>query len=207
MIVSTGGGTMEDVRRMYEAVMPINPQLCIMQCTAGYPPEWSELNLRVIDTYRREFPGAVIGFSSHDSGIAMAIAGYMLGARMIEKHFTLNRALKGTDHSFSLEPQGLSKMVRDLGRLTIALGDGDKVVYPSEEAPVAKMGKSLVAARDLPKGHVLAAEDIAFKSPAIGIPPFELEKLVGCTMSCDLNEDALFDFAMVEGGELAASSP
>jgi N-acetylneuraminate synthase/sialic acid synthase len=100
MIMSTGGASMEDIRRAYDAVMPINDQICIMQCTGGYPPEWHELNLMVIDTLRKEFPDIVVGFSSHDSGIAMAVAGYMLGARIIEKHFTLNRAMKGTDHAF-----------------------------------------------------------------------------------------------------------
>ena len=90
MIMSTGGATLNDVRRAYEAVKPINSKICFMQCTGGYPPEWHELNLLVIDTLRKEFPDIVIGFSSHDSGIAMAIAGYMLGSRIIEKHFTLN---------------------------------------------------------------------------------------------------------------------
>lgn len=197
VIVSTGGGTMDDVRRVYDEIMPINPQLCIMQCTAGYPPEWDELNLRVIETYRREFERAIIGFSSHDSGIAMAIAGYMLGARMVEKHFTLNRAMRGTDHSFSLEPQGLTKMVRDLDRLTIALGDGRKVVFDSEIAPVIKMSKSVVAARDLPSGHTITDADLAMKSPGGGLPPFEMGRLVGKKLSCSVAEDQMLSFDMV----------
>ncbi len=81
----------------------------------------------------------------------------MLGARIVEKHFTLNRAMKGTDHAFSLEPVGLRKMVRDLERTHKAIGDGVKKVYDSERAPIVKMGKSLVVARDLPAGHVLTA--------------------------------------------------
>jgi sialic acid synthase len=189
MFVSTGGATMEDVRRAYEAITPINRKLCIMQCTAGYPPEWSELNLRVIETFRKEFADIVIGFSSHDNGIAMAVAAYMLGARAIEKHFTLNRAMKGTDHAFSLEPVGLTKMVRDLRRLRIALGDGIKQTYDSEKTPLIKMGKSLVAARDLPKGHVLTAEDIVMKSPGGGLPPYELDKLIGRKLCTDVGED------------------
>ncbi|MEM7096816.1 MAG: N-acetylneuraminate synthase family protein [Pseudomonadota bacterium] len=193
-IVSTGGGTMDDVRRMHDELMPINDQLCIMQCTAGYPPEWDQLNLRVIETYREAFPDTVIGFSSHDSGIAMSIAGYMLGARMIEKHFTLNRAMKGTDHSFSLEPQGLEKMVRDLQRLDIALGDGQKATYDSEVAPVKKMSKSLFVARDITAGNVLASDDITMKSPGGGIPPYELDNLIGRTVNKDLEKDAFFDW-------------
>ena len=159
--------------------MPINPQLAILQCTAGYPAAFEELDLRVIDTYRDRFPGAVIGFSSHDNGIAMPVAAYMLGARIVEKHFTLNRAMKGTDHAFSLEPVGLRKMVRDLDRTYKALGNGVKKIYESEKAPIIKMGKSLVVARDLPSGHVLGADDIVMKSPGGGIPPYELDKVLG----------------------------
>ena len=194
IILSTGGASLDDIRRAYEAVRAITDQVCIMQCTGGYPPEWHELNLRVIDTLRNEFPDIVIGFSSHDSGIAMAVAGYMLGARIIEKHFTLNRAMKGTDHGFSLEPGGLTKMVRDLRRLKLSLGDGDKITYASEKAPITKMGKSLVAAQDLSEGHVLTEEDIAMKSPGGGIPPYELENLIGVTLTSAIQCDECFQF-------------
>lgn len=197
LILSTGGATLDDIRRAYEVVRPLNNQICIMQCTAGYPPEWHELNLMVIDTLRKEFPNIVIGFSSHDSGIAMAIAGYMLGARIIEKHFTLNRAMKGTDHAFSLEPTGLTKMVRDLRRLKLSLGDGKKITYPSEKAPITKMGKSLVAARDLPQGYVLTEEDIFMKSPGGGIPPYEWDSLVGMTLTQPMKKDETFDAAKI----------
>ena len=179
MVVSTGGAQLEDVQRAYDAIMPINPQLAILQCTAGYPAAFEELDLRVISTYRERFPGAVIGFSSHDNGIAMPVAAYMLGARIVEKHFTLNRAMKGTDHAFSLEPAGLTKMVRDLERTFKAMGDGVKKIYDSERAPITKMGKSLVVARNLPVGHVLRAEDIVMKSPGGGIPPYELDNILG----------------------------
>jgi hypothetical protein len=129
------------VQRAYDTIMPINPQLAILQCTAGYPAAFEELDLRVIATYRERFPDAVIGFSSHDNGIAMPVAAYMLGARIVEKHFTLNRAMKGTDHAFSLEPVGLRKMVRDLERTHKAMGDGVKKIYDSESAPHRQDGQ------------------------------------------------------------------
>jgi N-acetylneuraminate synthase/sialic acid synthase len=179
IIVSTGGGTMDDVQRAYDAIMPINPRLCLMQCTCGYPAEFAELDLRVIATYREKFPEVVIGYSGHDNGIAMPVAAYMLGARIIEKHFTLNRAMKGTDHRFSLEPVGMKKMIRDLQRVRLALGDGRKKVYASEAAPALKMGKKLVAARDLQPGHVLTAADVAIKSPGDGLPPYYLDQVLG----------------------------
>jgi sialic acid synthase len=197
MLISTGGATLKDIRRAYEAVLPINDRICIMQCTGGYPPEWNELNLKVIETLRREFPGNVIGFSSHDSGIAMAVAGYMLGARVIEKHFTLNRAMKGTDHGFSLEPVGLTKMVRDLRRLKLALGDGDKIMFDSEKAPITKMGKSLVAARDLRKGHVITADDVQMKSPGGGLPPYEIERIIGLKLNKSMHADEFFNLEIL----------
>jgi N-acetylneuraminate synthase/sialic acid synthase len=198
MIISTGGATMDDVVRAYDAIMPLNRQLCIMQCTAGYPPEFAELNLRVIETYRKRFPNVVIGFSSHDNGIAMALVAYMLGSRMVEKHFTINRAWKGSDQAFSLERDGMRRMVRDLRRARIAVGDGIKRVYPSEQKPLHKMAKKIVAARDLPHGHVLRPEDLALKSPNDGLPPYELDNLIGKRLRTGVKADANLSFDVVE---------
>ncbi len=201
MILSTGGATMEDVNRAYDAVMPINDQLAILQCTASYPAAFDELNLQVITTFRDRFPSTLIGLSSHDNGIAMAVAAYMLGARIFEKHFTLNHTLKGTDHAFSLEPTGLRKMVRDLHRCHDAMGDGIKRVYDTEVTPISKMGKKLVAARNLPAGHLIKPEDIAIKSPGDGLPPYELEKIVGRTTLCELKADSDISFDVLNGSE------
>jgi N-acetylneuraminate synthase/sialic acid synthase len=206
MIISTGGALIEDVQRAYDTIMPINTQLAILQCTAGYPAAFEELDLRVISTYRDRFPNAVIGFSSHDNGIAMPVAAYILGARIVEKHFTLNRASKGTDHAFSLEPVGLTKMVRDLERTHKAMGNGVKKIYESEKAPIVKMGKSLVVARDLPAGHVLSREDIVMKSPGGGIPPYELDKVLGHATLKPLRVDDFLTFEVLSRNvELARS--
>jgi N-acetylneuraminate synthase/sialic acid synthase len=206
MIVSTGGGTMEDVNRAYDAIMPINDQLAILQCTASYPADFDQLNLQVITTFRERFANTVIGLSSHDNGIAMAVAAYMLGARVIEKHFTLNHTLKGTDHAFSLEPTGLRKMVRDLHRCHEAVGDGVKRVYKTEVTPIMKMGKKLVAARSLPRGHAIRPEDIAFKSPGDGLPPYEFDKVVGRTTICDLKADDNLTFEVLISAEMKAKA-
>ena len=201
MLISTGGGTMEDVNRAYDAIMPINPQLSILQCTAGYPAEFSELNLRVITTFRERFPEVVIGLSSHDNGIAMAVAAYMLGSRIVEKHFTLNHTWKGTDHAFSLEPIGFRKMVRDLKRTKAALGDGIKRPYESEVNPIIKMGKKIVAARDLPAGHTLRREDLALKSPGDGLQPFEIDKVIGRVTRQELKKDDDITIELLNGSE------
>ena len=201
MILSTGGGTMEDVNRAYDAVMPINQQLCLLQCTAGYPAEFEELNLRVITSFRERFPDTVVGLSSHDNGIAMAVAAYMLGGRIVEKHFTLNHTWKGTDHAFSLEPIGFKKMVRDLQRLRVAIGDGVKRTYDSEVNPIIKMGKKIVAARDLPTGYTIRREDLALKSPGDGLPPYEMEKVIGRVTLQPLSEDDDVTFDVLNGAQ------
>jgi len=200
MILSTGGGTIDDVRRAYDAVMPVNPRLCLMQCTAGYPPEFEELNLNVISTFRQSFPDVVVGFASHDSGIAMALVAYVLGARVVEKHFTLNRAMRGTDHAFSLEPVGMRKVVRDLQRARVALGDGVKMPYASEKAPLTKMRKKLVASKPLPAGHVLTAADLAIKSPGDGLPPYEVDNVIGRRLKVALQPDQNIRFDDLDAG-------
>src|SRR4051795_2629287 len=144
MLLSTGGGTMEDVERAVEAILPLNEQLCVLQCTAAYPASVEDLNLNVITTLRERFPSLVIGLSDHQNGIAMAVVAYMLGARVIEKHFTLDHAAKGTDHAFSLMPEGMRKLVRDLRRVPDALGSPVKRPLAVEEPALQKMGKQLV---------------------------------------------------------------
>jgi N-acetylneuraminate synthase/sialic acid synthase len=191
---------MEDVQRAYDTVTEINPQVALLQCTAGYPVEnWEELDLRVISTYRDYFPEAVVGYSGHDNGIAMPVAAYVLGGRIVEKHFTLNRAWKGTDHRFSLEPVGMRKLVRDLQRTRLALGDGHKTAHSTEVDPITKMGKKIVTAAALPAGHVLRREDLALKSPADGgLPPYELDALIGRTLRHPVAEDGALTFDDLE---------
>jgi sialic acid synthase len=197
IIASTGGATLADVKRAYHTIMPINTNLCFLQCTAAYPVEFEKLDLKVITTYRESFPDLVIGLSDHDNGIAMAPVAYMLGARVIEKHFTLNHAWKGTDHAFSLEPIGMRKLVRDLRRTKIALGDGEKKAYPEEKQPIIKMSKKAVAAKLLAAGHIIQETDIAFKSPGDGIKPYEIDKLLGKRTKRELQEDEQFDWNVI----------
>jgi N-acetylneuraminate synthase/sialic acid synthase len=189
MIVSTGGGTIEDVDRAVEVVLAEGAPLTVMQCTAGYPPKFDELNLSVIETFRERYPEVTIGYSGHDSGIAMSVVAYVLGARVIEKHFTLNRAMRGTDHAFSLEPEGLRKMIRDLHRTSEALGDGVKRPYASEEAPLKKLAKMIVAASDLPAGHVLTMDDLDYRAPGTGLAPSAAERIVGKPLNSALKKE------------------
>ena len=190
LVVSTGGATIEDVDRAVETVTGVGGTLCLLQCTAAYPAAVEDLNLGVIATLRERYPELVIGLSDHQDGIAMAPVAFMLGARVVEKHFTLSHTAKGTDHAFSLMPEGMRKLVRDLRRVPIAIGDGVKRPLPSEEKPLQKMGKQLVAARALAAGHVLADGDVVAKSPADGgLPPYALDDLLGRRVVRPLAED------------------
>ena len=193
-IVSTGGGTIKDVQRVVEATKDFKENLVLLQCTAGYPVAWEDLNLNVIKTYRDLFPDNVVGLSSHDNGIAMTLAAYLLGARVIEKHFTLNRANKGTDNAFSLEPQGFKKMIRDISRAQVALGDGIKKTYPSEQNPLRKMATSIRASKNLNSNHRIGKEDIVFRAPNDGLDPYNFEKVIGKKLNKDLKEDDLITF-------------
>lgn len=207
MVVSTGGATMEDVVRAYDAIMEINQQLCLLQCTAAYPVAYEELNLRVINTFRERFPNIVVGLSDHDNGIAMAVAAFVLGARVVEKHFTINRAWKGTDHAFSLEATGLRKLVRDLRRVPLALGTGIKHQFETEKKPLVKMGKKLVAARPLETGHILTSDDIAIKSPGDGLAPYYFDKVLGLVLKRPLEADQDITFDVLSGNLSPTEAP
>jgi N-acetylneuraminate synthase/sialic acid synthase len=207
MFLSTGGGTLEDIDRAVEAITAVNTQLCVLHCTASYPADVEDLNLSVISALRERYPDFVIGLSDHHNGIAMAPVAFMLGARAFEKHFTLNHAWKGTDHAYSLMPDGMRRFVRDLHRVPAALGDGVKRRLPSEERPLEKMGKKLVAARDLPAGHVLAPGDLEARSPADGgLPPYELDGLLGSTLLRPLAVEEQIALEDVEPAEKPVAS-
>jgi N-acetylneuraminate synthase/sialic acid synthase len=190
MIISTGGANFKMIHNAVETIRTVHNEFAILQCTASYPAKYEHLNLKVITRLMELYPENIIGYSGHDNGIAMAVVAYTLGARIIEKHFTLNRTLKGTDHVFSLEPQGMQKMVRDLNRAAVAIGNGEKIIYDEEVAPITKMGKMIVAARDLPVGHRITIQDIEYRSPFNGLPPSDTPKVIGKVLKLGISQFA-----------------
>ncbi len=191
LFISTGAATLQEIRMAYDTVLKFHDQLCLMHTVCTYPTEYPDLNLRAIETLKKEFPKAVIGYSGHDNGILAASVAYLLGAVVIEKHFTMNHSWKGTDHKFSLEPEGLRKQVRDLKRIGQMLGDGEKKILDIEMSARIKMGKSLYAASPLKKGHRLSAEDLCIKSPGGGLAPYQFEKIIGKRLKTDLAKEAM----------------
>lgn len=189
IILSTGGGTFKDIDRAVNNILRFNKKLTILHCTASYPAKISDMNLLVINELKNKYKKLNIGLSDHENGIDAAVIAYMLGARVFEKHFTLNRSNKGTDHSFSLEPIGLEKFIRNLNRIEKLLGSKNKTLLNSEKKPLFKMKKSIVAKKNLIKGSKLKVEDIAFKSPGVGLEPYEYTKVVGKILKKNLFQD------------------
>ncbi len=185
LILSCGGADWNDVQRALGVAGPA----ALLHCTMAYPTQPEDLHLSVIPKLA-EWADPV-GASLHDSGISSAVVAYMLGARIIEKHFTLNRAWKGTDNAFSLEPQGLRKMVRDLERARLSLGSPEKQVLPVEYGAMTKMRKSLYTSRALPAGHTIRWSDLKPCSPwhPLGWPLYRWSELVGSMVKGDLDDE------------------
>ena len=186
MFISTGASNIDEVKETHKFVTSINKKVCFLHCIASYPSEYHQLNLNVIKTYLKEFPDIPIGYSSHENGILGPLMAYMLGATVVETHFTLNHAWKGTDHKFSLEPQGMQKMVRDLRRVDQALGDGEKNILKEEQAARQKMGKSIYYTQTLKKGNIIEEQDITLKTPGGHLTPKLFPKIVGKILKIDV---------------------
>ena len=154
IILSTGGGCWGDVDHAVNVLANHSAPFALLHCTAGYPvTNIAELNLLAIVEMKARYPEVVIGWSGHDPGVSLALVAYAYGARIIEKHFTLNRASKGTDQAFSLEPRGMQVLCEDLKKAHVAKGDGIKRVYDSELKPLAKMRRVLT-----PQGRQVTGE-------------------------------------------------
>jgi N-acetylneuraminate synthase len=137
VILSTGMSTPKQIRHAVEVLGSDNILMC--HATSTYPAKAEELNLRVINTLQQEFPNVPIGYSGHETGLQTTLAAVALGAAFVERHITLDRAMWGSDQAASVEPQGLTRLVRDIRTIEASLGDGVKKVYESELGPMKKL--------------------------------------------------------------------
>lgn len=156
----------------------LQARVTLLHCTSAYPTPDTDMNLRAIRTLEEAF-GLPVGLSDHSVGIEIAMAAPAAGARLIEKHFTLDRALPGPDHAASLEPDELAQMVRGIRRVSVALGDGEKRPRPSELGNIEIGRKSLVAARAIAKGENFSDENLTVKRPGTGLAPIDYWELLG----------------------------
>jgi sialic acid synthase len=182
---------MEMVTRAVETVKPHNVPYALLQCTSTYPSSFEEINLNVISTMSQAFPEAVIGYSGHELGIAITSAAVAMGAKIIERHFTLDRTMKGGDHAASLEPGGFEKMVRDIRHIEQAQGSFIKEVQPSEAPIFKKLAKSIVSAVDIKSGSSLHRDMLTTKGPGTGISPARLGELIGKRVRRDISSDTV----------------
>lgn len=180
LIVSTGMSTLDEVAAAVRVVRDSgNPLLALLHCVSSYPAEAGECNLRAMDTLAREF-GLPVGFSDHTMGSTLVIAAVARGARIIEKHLTLDRSMPGPDHSCSADPAEFTLMMRAIREVEAALGDGVKRPSARELETLKVVRKEAVAARALPAGHVLTVEDITLKrGSGSGLPPAQCHELYG----------------------------
>lgn len=188
IILSTGMALMEEVYDAVEAIsserirLNLKGALCdhlaILHCTSNYPAKHEDVNLRAMNSLAKEF-NLNVGYSDHTDGILVPVAAVAMGATVIEKHFTLDREMDGPDHKASLEPNELSEMVRQIRQIEVCLGTGEK--KPSDnELPVRDLvRRSITLASDIPANKPLREEDIILLRPGTGIPPKELEKVLG----------------------------
>ncbi len=191
MILSTGMADMEMVQTAFDAVSPLNSEIAILQCTSTYPSAFEEINLEVINTFRQAFPASVIGYSGHELGIAITEAAVALGAKIVERHFTLDRTMKGGDHAASLEPGGFGKMVRDIRHIEAAHGIGTKQVQKSELPIFKKLAKSVVSISEISAGTVLSRDMLTTKGPGNGISPTRMNDLIGKSVKHTLPADVV----------------
>ena len=200
VILSTGGCEWSDIERAVETLRENGcERLSILHCVSAYPPSEEQLNLRVIETLRQAFPFANAGFSDHTVGVNAAPTAVACGAMIIEKHLTLDRAARGPDHTASADPNSFACLVRSIRRMESLLGSGEKHLQTCE----GTIGRSIVAARDLPAGRVLTKGDLAFKRPGKGLRPYRWRELCGQTLQRDLPRDELITLSDVVAAKSA----
>jgi len=212
IILSTGMANLEEVKDALNAILPINKGLVLLHCTTNYPTPLNEVNLKAMETMEKEF-GLPVGYSDHTEGIEVSLDAVLLGACVIEKHFTLDRKLPGPDHRASLEPKELKEMVEGIKdiekagraekngkvkefsiRKPEALGDGVKKPNQSE-LEVAKVArKGIKTSRDIKKGEKLTEEMIVIKRPETGIKPKHFKYIIGKIAKSDIKKDQAINF-------------
>ncbi|XP_029011154.1 sialic acid synthase-like [Betta splendens] len=200
MVVSSGMQSMETMRRVYKTVKEHNHNFAILQCTSAYPLEPEDVNLRVITEFQKEFPEIPIGYSGHESGIHISVAAVALGAKIVERHVTLDKTWRGNDHKASLEPSELTELVRAIRLVERAMGSSIKEMLPCEKPCHDKLGKSVVAKMRILKGTVLTMDMLAVKvAEPMGVTAGDIFQLVGKTVTEDVEEDQSVTPEVVDG--------
>ena len=191
IILSTG---MSDLEEIAEAIHVLKAnggeRIVLLHCNTEYPTPMKDVNLRAMDTMRERFH-LLVGYSDHTLGIEVPIAAVALGATVIEKHFTLDKKMKGPDHKASLEADQLKAMVEAIRNIEVALGSKEKSATTSEKKNMEVARKSIVAAGDIKKGEKFSENNLTTKRPGNGISPMKWNEILGKTADRDYKKDEL----------------
>ncbi|WP_354001633.1 N-acetylneuraminate synthase [Caenimonas aquaedulcis] len=202
LLVSTGMGTMEEIREALGWIAGARGSLrdvTVLHCTSAYPAPDNALNLRAMQSMARDLDVAV-GYSDHSLGIEATLAAVALGASVIEKHLTLDRTLPGPDHSASLEQAEFTTMVAGIRRVSAMLGDGVKAPTPEERDTARVARRSVAAAVDIAAGTVITDAMLMCRRPATGIAPADLQKVVGTKARTPIAAGTVLTWEQLQGG-------
>ena len=195
VILSTGMSNMDEIEaaiNVLEDSGTERTQITVLQCTTAYPVPMAEVNLHAMQSIQERFK-IDVGYSDHTLGIEVPIAAVALGAKIIEKHFTIDRTLPGPDHEASLEPLELDSMIRSIRNVEVALGNGIKRLMPSEFSNVEVTRKSIVASKSIESGSIFTEKNLTTKRPGTGISPMEIKNFLGKTADRDYVADEFID--------------
>lgn len=198
IVISSGGGDNDQIDASIETIIKYHDQVALLHCVSEYPCEYNRLGLENISTFKNSYPNIMIGSSDHFNGTLSGPIAYFMGARVFEKHVTLNRAWKGTDHSFALEPEGFRKFVRDIKRVRYMLPTKPKDDLGNEKV-FQKLGKSVIANKDLQSGHVIEHSDLSgriFKNQII--PVRRSREVIGKVLLSDVKEGEPIQFSIIK---------
>lgn len=193
IIMSTGMANLKEIRAALDVLLKFGTKkenITVLQCNTEYPTPFKDVNLLAMCTIKDKL-GVQVGYSDHTLGTEAAIAAVALGARVIEKHFTLDKDMPGPDHKASLGPKELKNLVTSIRNVEIALGSGIKKTSPSEAINMVIARKSIVAAVDIKKGEILNENNLTVKRPGSGINPMRWDDLLGKAAKKDFYQDEL----------------
>jgi len=195
VVISTGMSNLNEIGEAIDVLISNGTsrnKISLLQCNTEYPTPMCDVNLNVLNTLRNTF-NLRVGYSDHTLGIEIPIAAVALGAKIIEKHFTLSREMEGPDHLASLEPDELKAMVRAIRNVEISLGDGHKKVTSSEFANRDIAGKSVVASYKIEKGDIFTNKNLTTKRPGTGLSPMKWNEIIGKIAVRDFEEDEIIE--------------
>ena len=200
MLVSTGMCTMQEIEAAVEAITSTgNRQLVLLHCVVSYPSRPEDANLRVITTLQEKF-GLPVGLSDHTQDEFTSVLATQMGAAVIEKHLTLDHALKLPDHEASLDPAQFTRLVERVRLVPQALGDGRKRILPTEEKWREAARKSIFSLAQVPAGKVIQAEDLVLRRPSSGLHPHLLDNVIGKVAIHDIPANTLISWDMLSVG-------